>query len=285
MDAAQRIERGRRHVLIGGLGLAGAMALPLSPLTGVAHASTRSRHHPPLPDVPGMHGDRLANEFWYQLDEATYYHPSQELKDAYGQVGRLFGLPSFEAGMFFHWLETSAAPGYPETFIAPLRSIRDAMEFISRLQIDLFDTYYGRDRGGIFTSMSTLAQGVLFDPRRAASESEVHTMNGHPPLAYHVWHAFQYANVLMDIDPRFWRSMIPLNGFAWGLQLIAKPKPRMVNPPVPARTVARVAATWLPRGIREVDAELLAYNREHPPRAAASTPASRPGPGTTNPAA
>ena len=51
-------------------------------LGGTAHGAT-DRKPRGLPPVPGMLGDRRANELWYQLDEISLYHPSQEVQDAY----------------------------------------------------------------------------------------------------------------------------------------------------------------------------------------------------------
>ncbi|GAB2785603.1 hypothetical protein GCM10027091_18380 [Streptomyces daliensis] len=50
-------------------------------------------------------------------------------------------------------------------------------------------------------------------------------------------------------------------GFAWGLQMTAKPDTRKVNPPQPRDVVARMAASWLPGGVEGTDTRLLEYHR------------------------
>lgn len=259
MNATQRDRNGRRRVLLGALGLAGAAGLGVTALGTPAHGLAGRQDGPDLPDVPGMLGDRLANEFWYQFDEVTYFEAAPQLLEAYAAISEhVGGSPS---GVRSAWVRTGTAAGYPETYASFLEPVREPLRVVSRAQIDVFEKYYGRRPGQILAAMSYFAQGVLFDPRRAPVQSEVHTMDGDPPLAYHTWHAYQYASVLLGIDRRFWTAMIPVNGFAWALQLVAKPDTRTVNPPQPRKTVARVAASWLPRTPAQVDSALLAFHR------------------------
>ncbi|MFH9009350.1 hypothetical protein ACH4E5_39745 [Streptomyces afghaniensis] len=250
---------GRRRVLRGGLGLIGAAGLGLSAQAGSARAADGRPDEPRLPPVPGMLGDRVANEFWYEFDEATYFQQTPQLKEAYAALAEHVGGNPL-TGVRDLWVRTAAAPGYPESFAASLRPVREALRVVSRTQVDVFHRFYAGSPEGILATMSYFAQGVLFDPRRAPVQSEVHTMNGDPPLAYHTWHAYQYASVLLGVDRRFWAAMIPVNSFAWALQLIAKPDTRKVNPPQPRTTVRRVAASWLPLDVRQVDARLLTYH-------------------------
>lgn len=259
MHSVRGTRYGRRGALRGALGVAGALALGTAASRSPARAAAGRRAGPVLPEVPGMLGDRLANEFWYQFDEATYFQQSPRLREAYAEMARYVGGNAL-TGVRDAWVRTGKEPGYPETYAAFLEPVREPLREISRAQVEVFDRYYGRRPDGILDAMSYFAQGVLFDPRRAPQESEVHTMNGDPPLAYHTWHAYQYASVLLDVDRPFWAAMIPVNGFAWALQLLAKPDTRTVNPPLPRATVGRVAASWLPRGPRRVDAELLAFH-------------------------
>ncbi|GHH91226.1 hypothetical protein [Streptomyces capillispiralis] len=260
MDATQSDRYGRRRALRGALGITGSLALGMTALGTPARASVPRRDGPGLPEVPGMLGDRLANEFWYQFDEATYFRQTPELVEAYAAVAEYTGGNPL-GGVRAAWVRTGTAAGYPDTYASFLEPVRGPLAVISRVQVDVFERYYGRDHRRIVEAMAYFAQGVLFDPRRAPTQSEVHTMDGDPPLAYHTWHAYQYASVLLGIDRRFWTSMIPVNGFAWAVQLLAKPRTRTVNPPLPRSTVARVAAEWLPRGVRRVDAQLLAFHR------------------------
>lgn len=252
---------GRRWALRSALGLAGAAGMALAAPGPLARAAVSRPGADGLPDVPGMLGDRVANEFWYQFDEATYFQQTPQLKDAYAAIAAHVGGNPL-TGVRDAWVRTgTAATGYPETYAAFLRPVRDSLRVISDAQVKVFRFFYGHRYDRVFGAMSDFAQGVLFDPRRAPVQSEVHTMNGDPPLAYHTWHAYQFASVLLDIDRRFWTALIPVNGFAWALQLIARPDTRTVNPPLPRDTVAQVAASWLPKGVRRIDADLLAWHR------------------------
>ncbi|MEU7135046.1 hypothetical protein [Streptomyces sp. NPDC046261] len=207
-----------------------------------------------------MLGDRLANEFWYRFDEATLVRQSPELKEAYAAITRhVGGNPS--SGMLKAWTRLGMAEGYPASYAEFLRPVREPLRIVSGVQLAVFERYYRHRPHGVFTAFSLFAQGVLFDPRREPVQAEVHTMDGDPPLGYHVWHAYQRASVLLGIDGRFWTSVIPVNGFAWALQLLARPDTRKVNPALPRETVRRVAASWLVRSPDEVDRALLEFHR------------------------
>ncbi|MGA6158694.1 hypothetical protein ACPEIC_35700 [Stenotrophomonas sp. NPDC087984] len=213
-----------------------------------------------------MLGDRVANELWYRFDEVTYFQQSPEIKAAYEGISKHVGGNPLK-GVRDAWIQLSGSSGYPASYAAYLRPVRDALQVLSSAQIGVFKAYYGKNPHGVFEAMSYFAQGVLFDPRRAPVQSEVHTMDGDPPLSYHTWHAFCYANVLLGIDRRFWSAFIPLNGFAWGLQLRAQPDTRKVNPPQPRRVVAQMAASWLLGGLERTNARLLDYHRSEPSQA------------------
>ena len=121
------------------------------------------------------------------------------------------------------------------------------LKTLSKLQLDNFDRFYRHDDEGLTSAFAAFGQGILFDPRRAPDESEVHTMNGNPPNGYHFWHAIQRAQMLLDIDRRRWARINPMLGFAWALQSIAKPDHRHVNPgaaagPGPRRRALLAAA-------------------------------------------
>jgi hypothetical protein len=183
-------------------------------LSGTAEAETNG-----LPPVPGMLGDRRANEVWYQLDEIALYNPSQETRDAYTA---LFGYLGQESTL-------------------------------SKLQLGNFDRFYRGDEAGLTKAFADFGQGVLFDPRREPVSSEVHTMDGDPPSSYHFWHAIQRAQMLLGIDRHRWARIDPMLGFAWALQSVAKPDHRHVNPGLPAGQVRAFARYWLPREPAQLD--------------------------------
>jgi hypothetical protein len=222
-----------------------------------------------LPPVPGMLGDRRANEMWFQLDEKTFYHPASEVIDAYGSIGALVGGENPFFGMWDRWMELSALPDYPRNFAAFLTPVKPALTLLSRVQLGTFDQFYPPNSPGFVAALAWFAQGVLYDPRRPA-EDAVHTMGALP--FYHAWHAYLRGMMFLDISCDRWARIDPVVGFAWAVQSVAKPARDHVNPPLPQATVARLAASWLPRSPERLDhdfrsspepEDLLAVLREH----------------------
>jgi hypothetical protein len=211
-----------------------------------------------LPAVPGMLGDRRANELWYQFDEVTMYKSSRELTDAYIAIGELFG-GDVERSVLARWQELSKSPEYPHNYAQLVAPVRGALEVLSRAQLDVFDAYYRKRGFGLASAFIDFGQGVLFDPRRADVESEVHSMNGNPPRGYHTWHAYMRAMMLLGVDTERWESIATYNALAWAIQTVAKPDLRKVNPALPRVTVARLAANWLPRSPRQLDADFQSF--------------------------
>ena len=97
----------RRTVLKASLAGVGATVL----LPGVALADDDGG----FPPVPGMLGDRRANEMWFTLDERTFYHPAQEVVDAYGAIGALVG----GENPFFGMLHVKGPPFTPSSPARP----------------------------------------------------------------------------------------------------------------------------------------------------------------------
>ncbi|WP_258198732.1 hypothetical protein [Streptomyces sp. A244] len=211
-----------------------------------------------FPDVPGMHGDRRANELWYQFDEVTMYKSSRELTDAYIAIGNLFE-GDFERNVLAKWQALSKSPEYPENYARFVSPAKDAFAVLSRAQLDVFDAYYRKRGFGLASAFIDFGQGVLFDPRRADVQSEVHSMNGNPPRGYHTWHAYMRAMMLLGVDTERWAAITRYNALAWAIQSVAKPNLRQVNPPLPKATVTRLAATWLPRDARRLDLDFQSF--------------------------
>lgn len=246
----------RRGLLRASLGLVAAAGttavLGSGPAAAVARPGTE-----PLPEVPGMLGDRLANEFWYRFDQHTAYAISAELAEAYAVLRSMFD--RFERDVYFAWRDTSAAGTYPAAFVEFVTPIRPQLEVISRAQLLAVDELYRRHDPRLVTAFTTFGEGVLFDPRLAPREQEVHTMNGKPPVGYHTWHAFIRAMMLLDIDRPRWREIAPLNALAWAVQTVAKPDTRVPSPPLPRRTVRQLTRLWLPKGIAQLDADFRSF--------------------------
>ncbi|WP_371656173.1 MULTISPECIES: hypothetical protein [unclassified Streptomyces] len=255
--AIQRI--GRRQTLRAALAATVVAGAGIGGIGG-AHAAGRDTggrggHGGHLPPVPGMRGDRLANEFWYVLDDTTLFHRSQELDDAYTAIRTYAG--GLEAPVIAAWSTRYHQPGYPGTFRDWVAPIAEQLRLLSKVQLDVVDRFYRRRDPRLVTAFAGFGQGTLYDPRRPEPALSVHTMNGE--AGYHAWHVYARAMALLGIDRRRWEEIGPLVGFAWALQSIAKPSTQSPNPPLPPRTVVEQAAYWLPRGIERQDADFQSY--------------------------
>ncbi|NEC92588.1 Tat pathway signal sequence domain protein [Streptomyces sp. SID12501] len=241
----------RRSALRAALGVAGATAA--ASLLGATPAEAHGRRHPSLPEVPGMVGDRWANEFWYEYDEMSYYTPSQEMKDAVGAIITPFGgfTKTYDA-----WVATRTSGRYPRSFLELIQPNKAAFEVLSREQIKVYDRFYGNDPQGLVLAFQEYGQGTLFDPRRPVGQ-KVHMMNYTPPSpthAYHRWHPFLAGFALLGIERRYWTHINRLAGTAWELQSLAQPiTDRPDNPHLPRHTVRHITAKWLCRDRQELD--------------------------------
>lgn len=237
--------------LAAGAGLAAVGAANAEP----AKAAPRGEPGPPayLPPVPGMLGDRRANELWYQLDQKTFYQPSAAITAAYGKINAFIGTQGLELGMLNKWLALSVTGDYLAQYVAWLAPIRDALQVVSQVELDNFDTYYYRRSLGLTEAFADFGQGVLYDPRRLSTGNPVHIMDGHRPTGYAVWHAYATAYIYSEIDAEHWREIHPLIGFACALQLKAQPSSTTVSPPLPRSFVAQTARQMLPLDQRGLD--------------------------------
>jgi hypothetical protein len=199
---------------------------------------------PVIPVVPGMSGDPRANQLWYEFDEVTFFNASEEFKQAIAAVGDALGNPDIEEGIGELYLNTRNAGTYPEAFISVLAPAKEPLKFISRTEVSVFDKYYGCDPHGLISAMADFGQGVLYDPRQPAG-AIVHTMNGQPPLGYHVWHAFNRAFAFLGIAAHYWNKFDPLVAFGWALQSTAKPVLDAHNRPLPKAVVRALAKRYL----------------------------------------
>src|SRR5438046_739667 len=80
-----------------------------------------------LPPVPGMLGDRRANELWYQLDEIALYHPSQEVQDAYAVLFPFIQQNAPE-GLYAKWCALSLEPGYPGNYTEFVKPVEQQLK-------------------------------------------------------------------------------------------------------------------------------------------------------------
>ena len=227
-----------------------ASAAATTGLLGVdaAAASASGRpatHHPmPLPPVPGMHGDRVMNELWYEYEQVFYLQPSQEIQDAYQAVGEAFG--GTAEALYEVFLLTRRAGTYPDKFYTRVEPARAAYEVLSREQLRLLDRYCRTDRD-LARAFLLMGEGTLYDPRMAEGY-RVHMMNtgpnGEPPMNWHTWHAYNRAMTMLGIRPRRWHRIDQLTGMAWAVQSIAKPLPETLNEPIDRRVARSLHRTW-----------------------------------------
>lgn len=259
-------EMSRRRLIGTSLGVAAAAGLGTLAVPGAASAATAtapaSKRPPKLAPVPGMRGDRLANEFWYQLDEVALYSPTAEFVDAIMAIKAVFP-GDFEVAVAQAWVGDRTAGTYPGGFRDLLLPLRDALEVVSAVQKAVHDTYYPCDWTAFTGAMIDFGQGVLYDPRRGAG-AMVHMMNGTPPVGYHTWHAFNRGFQLLGISADFWARYDVLVGLGWALQSTAKPVPdASTNKPLPRETVRRLTREWLTKSPSAADDAFM--NFPYPP--------------------
>jgi len=233
---------------------AGAVALAGLAGLGTAVPAAAATEESGFPPVPGMLGDRRANEFWFRFDDVTLFHRVPEVTAAFAAIFDKLGGNAFKL-LMNTWLEMSKTDGYPGNFTEFVRPIADPLRTLSQVQLGVMDTYYHHDDPRLVTAFASFGQGILFDPRRADFGAEVHTMNGNPPTGYHLWHVFLRSMMFLGIDRHRWARLDPLIAYAWALQSIAKPKQREVNPPLPRETVAALARSWLCRTPERLDVD------------------------------
>ncbi len=212
-----------------------------------------------LPDVPGMSGDRKANEFWHAFDNATAYQSAQEVKDAYRALNSYLG--NLESGLREPWFALVASPDYPRNLAEFVLPMKQPLEVLSRTQLGVMDAYYGGNRRRLTAAFGWFGEGVLYDPRGYAPFL-VHTMNtvnDQPPSGYHTWYVYLRAMMVLGIDTRRWERLAPLLAFAWATQAVAEPAQDRVNPPLPRRTVRELAATWLVKDIDRLDQDFRSF--------------------------
>jgi hypothetical protein len=253
---------------VSGLGLAGLLGSPAAAAGPGAAAGDQAPcgcPDPDLPPVPGMLGDRLANEFWYQFDQLFMYAMTQEVADAFTAIDVYCA--SVNEGIAFAWLQRMKAPGYPGTYAEWSRPIAEPLATLSRLQLGMFDAYYCRHDPRLVQAFADFGQGVLYDPRRLPGAEPVHTGFGDPPndVGYLFWWVFLRSMMLVGVDTLRWQEMAPRVAFAWQVQGVAKPNHLAVNPPLPRETLRGLARTWLRRSVEQLDTDFQTFPYNPPP--------------------
>ncbi|MEA2195019.1 MAG: hypothetical protein QOG42_1453, partial [Solirubrobacteraceae bacterium] len=101
-------------------------------------------------------------------------------------------------------------------------------------------------------------QGLNFDDRRPDGD-KVHKMDtggpDRPPQAYHPWHAFMRAVVLLGADEQRWLALNRNLALAWAIQNEAKPADdEPANPPLPQERLDALREAWLALDVEQLDA-------------------------------
>ena len=120
-----------------------------------------------LPHVPGMLGNRRANEMWYQLDQKTLYDPVPGIRQAYLAINKYAAkYGGVDVGPLVVWLMTYKAPGYPGSFRSWAAPIAKPLAFISDVLLSNFEDYYSLCSTNLVNAFGWFGEGVLYDPRR-----------------------------------------------------------------------------------------------------------------------
>jgi hypothetical protein len=232
---------------VGGLGL------------GTAAAAT-TRQEEVFPPVPGMRGDRRANEFWYAYEQRFSYHLTQEVKDAYAALDQAAG--GSDMTVLDRYQQSRAAGTYPDAYRSAMTPARDALAVLSRLQFELVDTYYGACPRLLPWAFVRLGDGSLYDPRMP-DPNKVHMMNngpnGEPTRSWHFWHALIRGGTLLGVSADRWERLDPLVGLGWATQSLMRPALDRDNPPTPQRTAERLIRSWQRRTPRQMDTAFDAF--------------------------
>src|SRR5215208_6697399 len=161
-------------------------------------------------------------EFWFEFD--NHFNPG------FGQVGDdVFAAYDATGGPFAirdTWREHRAKGTYPDGFRAAMEPNRDAVMLLAEQQLEIFDRHFGGDPDAEQLAFEEFGQGINFDDRRPVGD-KVHKMDTggpeRPPQAYHAWHAFIRAVVLLGADAERWLRMDRNLGLAWAMQNEARP--------------------------------------------------------------
>lgn len=250
-------EMGRRRAIATSLGVLAAAGIGTT-AAGRPAAAEPAEGQPdcPFPPVPGMVGDRRANEFWYQYDEKFLYHPSPEILQAFAICLRLFG--SFDQ-FVEKWRESRRSADYPTSFVALAAQAKPQLAVISSAQIDHINEYYRHNRRGLSGAFADIGMGCLYDPRRGPGEKAHMMGTGNPTAAWHRWHVITRAMMFLDIDKEWWAGVLPMIGYGWVVQTIADPKVDAYNPRLPAATLSRLERAWLRKSSRELDKDFDSF--------------------------
>ncbi|MDQ3851060.1 MAG: Tat pathway signal sequence domain protein [Actinomycetota bacterium] len=184
-------------------------------------------------------------EFWFEFD--NFFNPTlgevgDDVLEAYRATGAPFGISE-------SWHRHRSAGTYPDGFRDEMAPNRDFIMRLADQQLAIFDRHFSGDAAAEQNAFEEFAQGLNFDDRRPDGD-KVHKMDtggpDRPPRAYHPWHAFMRAVVLLGGDEERWLGLNRRLGLAWAIQNEARPADdEPDNQPLPQDRLQALRRAWL----------------------------------------
>ena len=192
-------------------------------------------------------------EFWFDFD--NFFNPS------FGETGNDV-LAAYQAirgpfGPLASWHGHRRAHTYPDGFRDDMAPNKDALMTLADMQLAIFDRHFQGDPAAEQNAFEEFGQGLNFDDRRPDGD-KVHKMDqggpGRPPTAYHAWHAFIRAIVLLGADEQRWLAMDRHLALAWAIQTEARPADdNPANPPLAPDRLQALRDAWLVLDFDQLD--------------------------------
>ena len=184
-------------------------------------------------------------EFWFDFD--NFFNPGfgelgDGVQDIYNVVGSPFRLRDA-------WHKRRREGPYPDGYRDDVMPIKNELLQLAGMQLAIFDQHFHGDAAAEQNAFEEFGQGLNFDDRRPEGD-KVHKMDqgapGRPPQAYHAWHAYIRAFVLLGEDEQRWLRMDRNLGLAWAIQTEARPEDdNPANPPLAPERLAALRHAWL----------------------------------------
>lgn len=244
----------RRTALKGALVAVGIVGVGVADVIPAAASTAETAYgpHGTFPVLPGMKGERRANEFWYTYEQRFHYNITDQTFAAYDALSACTSQGSFGA-IYADYRKHRADGTWPQGYIQQFAPAKDALTYLAELQRDVQNQFYDNDLVGLAGAFVHFGEGTLYDPRSPVG-SKCHMMDDDPPRGFHVWHSINRATVLLGVEPARWNTICHFNALAWAVQSIQKPTVDSdSNPPVPLLKRAELEAYWLTRTIDQLD--------------------------------
>ncbi|CAA9474491.1 MAG: hypothetical protein AVDCRST_MAG67-429 [uncultured Solirubrobacteraceae bacterium] len=184
-------------------------------------------------------------EFWFEFDNffnSAFGEEDPEADAAIRAIGGPFAISR-------SWHEHRNNDTYPDGFKQDMTALQGPLMKLAEQQLAIFDRHFEGDAAAEQNAFEEFGQGLNFDDRRPVGD-KVHKMDqgspSQPPQAYHAWHAFMRAVVLLGADEERWLGLNRNLALAWGIQAEARPADdNPNNPPLPQARMEELRAAWL----------------------------------------